>query len=79
MKTLTAAVASLSLMVAASTQADKTAATRKSNAVPPVLTLEDVGMSHRRLRDTRKAFLWAIYGSVPIYRHETAASLPWLL
>src|SRR5437870_6951787 len=44
MKTLTAAVASLSLMVVACTQADKTAATRKSNAVPPVLTLEGVGM-----------------------------------
>ncbi len=44
MRTLTAAVASLSLMVVACTQADKTAATRKSNAVPPVLTLEDVGM-----------------------------------
>jgi len=44
MKTLTAAVASLSLMVLACTQAYKTADTRKSNAVPPVLTLEDVGM-----------------------------------
>jgi 4-carboxymuconolactone decarboxylase len=44
MKILTAAVASLSLMVSACTQADKTAATPRSNALPPVLTPEDVRM-----------------------------------
>lgn len=44
MKILAAAVASLSLMVSACTQADKTAATQGSNALPPVLTPEDVRM-----------------------------------
>jgi len=42
MKLLTAAVAALSLMVSACARADRTAATPGSNAVPPVLTPEDV-------------------------------------
>ena len=44
MKILTAAVASLSLMVLACTKADKKAATPGSNALPPVLTPEDLRM-----------------------------------
>ena len=44
MKLLTAAMASLSLMVSSLAQADKTAVTPRSNALPPMLTLEDVRM-----------------------------------
>jgi 4-carboxymuconolactone decarboxylase len=44
MKLLAAAIASLSWMVSACAQADKTAATPRSNALPPVLTLEDIRM-----------------------------------
>jgi hypothetical protein len=44
MKTLTATVASLSMMVLIYAQKDKTAATPGSDALPPVLTLADVRM-----------------------------------
>lgn len=44
MKILTPVVASLSLTVSACTQADKTAATPRLNAVPPALTPEDIRM-----------------------------------
>jgi hypothetical protein len=44
MKLLAAAIASLSWMVSACAQADKTAVTPRSNALPPVLTLDDVRM-----------------------------------
>jgi 4-carboxymuconolactone decarboxylase len=44
MKPLTAAIASLSLMVSSLAQADKTAVTPRSDALPPMLTLEDVRM-----------------------------------
>jgi 4-carboxymuconolactone decarboxylase len=44
MKLLAAAIASLSWMVSACAQADKTAVTPRSNPLPPVLTLEDVRM-----------------------------------
>jgi hypothetical protein len=44
LKLLAAAIASLSWMVSACAQADKTAVTPRSNALPPVLTLDDVRM-----------------------------------
>src|SRR5262245_40087185 len=44
MKLLTAAMASLSLMVSSLAQADKTAVTPRPDALPPMLTLEDVRM-----------------------------------
>jgi hypothetical protein len=42
MKPLTAAVGSLSMMILAHAQTDKTAVAPGSTALPPVLTLEDV-------------------------------------
>jgi hypothetical protein len=51
--------------------------THKSDALPPVLTLDDVGTVAPALERYTQGVLLAISGNALIYRRAIAASLPW--